>query len=532
MLKIDKVILQNLQSHVETCLDLSPGLNVVTGNSESGKTAMLRGDRLLVENKPLGTAWVRKDKNDEPVGTLVVTHFYNNGYQVSRVRGKSVNRYIVTSPDGTTVNLEGFGDKVPEEVLAVTGIRPAVFFDDGKGNRFAPVLNFAFQMDAPFLISETGSLAAKVFGKLAGSELVDAALDDLNKDIHDAQRRKRNAEDEIQQKDLLLQQYEGLDRVRALFDRSEIVFKAVLADVDRFNLLETLAADLGKADAEVIRVKGALDALAGLQRGEIALAEVTVGWVRYCNLAGLLEGHRMNKNALQDVNFGLAVLTGLNALENALAGIKANQGRVDRLLALENDYWTLGSDLAGVVVLLEQLGRLPEDEAFLGRLRENAGRLELLTDLSTKYTGNREELERVDMGLLYVEGVDIAGYLLTGTAEAQKRLSWLTELDQHSKTIASQLTTVTGALDVLGDPEKAGGILQQVAADREKLSFLRVMDADFKSISKDLVDVETGISNQAQEVQAAEADYWQILKDAGVCPTCGQKVEGGLNCGH
>lgn len=532
MLKIDKVILQNLQSHVETCLDLSPGLNVVTGNSESGKTAMLRGDRLLVENKPLGTAWVRKDKNDEPVGTLVVTHFYNNGYQVSRVRGKSVNRYIVTSPDGTPVNLEGFGDKVPEEVLTVTGIRPAVFFDDGKGNRFAPVLNFAFQMDAPFLLSETGSLVAKVFGKLAGSELVDAALDDLNKDIHDAQRRKRTAEDEIQQKELLLKQYEGLDRVRALFDRSEIIFKAVLADVDRFNLLETLASDLGKVDAEVIRVKGALDALAGLQRGEIALAEVTVGWVRYCNLAGLLEGHRMNKNALQDVNFGLAVLTGLNALENALAGIKANQGRVDRLLALENDYWTLGSDLAGVVGLLEQLDRLPEDEAFLGRLREHAGRLELLTGLSTAYTESREALERVDRDLAGVVHSGVAGVILNSVADAQKRLSGLTELDQLSKTLASQLTTVRDALDVLGDPEKAGGILDSVKANTDRGTRLISLLHQYRENLNGQESICSQLSATALEIERAEADYWQILKDAGVCPTCGQKVEGGLNCGH
>ena len=51
---LNKIKIENFQSHKKTELDLVPGVNVVVGKSNSGKTAILRALKWLVFNRPLG----------------------------------------------------------------------------------------------------------------------------------------------------------------------------------------------------------------------------------------------------------------------------------------------------------------------------------------------------------------------------------------------------------------------------------------------------------------------------------------------
>ena len=579
MQKIDKVVLQNVQSHEATTLDLSPGFNVITGSTEGGKTAIMRGDRLLVDNKPAGTAWVRKDKNDEPVGTLTVIHEYASGHKVARVRGKSVNRYIITDPDGTTKTLEGFGTDVPEEVQAITGIRPAVFFDDGKGKSFAPVLNFAFQLEAPFMLSETPGLGAKVFGHLAGTGIVDAALDDLNKDVFDANKRKRVAEDEIGQKEAALKGYDGLEQVRAQYDRSEVTFNAVLADVDSLKRLGTLAAELGKADADLIRVKAVLaaldglqqaettlvrvaaarnkldcledlrgealetdinlacvnetlDALAGLQRAETTLLRLRINKSVHDDLTGLSDSYNRAAVDLNKVTLLLSTLRGLNALENALEGIKANQDRVARLGELAAGYRATEAGLEECYQIIFLLDQVPEAGLYLQQLQEKVARIDLLTELSTKYTNNEGWLDVVKYDLRLLEGLDQAKERFNAVQEAQKRLTGLAELSRLTDTLTSQLTTVKERLAALGEPEKGALVLSQVREDFDRGNRLTTLKHRYLLLQDDYEAAAFEAGTAEAEVKDAEAEYQQILQEAGVCPTCGQEIKGGLICGH
>jgi len=579
MQKIDKVVLQNVQSHEATTLDLSPGFNVITGSTEGGKTAIMRGDRLLVDNKPAGTAWVRKDKNDEPVGTLTVIHEYASGHKVARVRGKSVNRYIITDPDGTTKTLEGFGTDVPEEVQAITGIRPAVFFDDGKGKSFAPVLNFAFQLEAPFMLSETPGLGAKVFGHLAGTGIVDAALDDLNKDLFDANKRKRAADDEIAQKESALTQYEGLDGIRFQYNRAESVFTAVLDDVDRFNRLGTLAAELGQVDAGIIWVNGileslsglqrakvtlgtaatdwinckrltvladdyyrntadlyrandTLDALAGLPRAETVLAGVTVAWSGYRRLTDLDNTFHSINSDLFKVEKILDKLTGLNALDNALAGIKANQNRVGVLNAMYEYNRATVNQLEDCRRVIYALDKVSEADVYLQQLKGQAERLDLLKGLLEQYAGNELALGRVGAMLQEVAEVDTAAEVLGSVQGALERVSRLMRLEVGYNLWTGQLAVADELLAGLAGLETGTNVLNKVQGDFGKLARLERLHLQYQENDYEIKTLDTVLKSHTEEIQAAEADYNRILQEAGVCPTCGQKIKGGLNCGN
>ena len=47
----------NFQSHLNTVIELHPGLNILVGESDQGKTAIIRALRWLFYNEPRGTGF-------------------------------------------------------------------------------------------------------------------------------------------------------------------------------------------------------------------------------------------------------------------------------------------------------------------------------------------------------------------------------------------------------------------------------------------------------------------------------------------
>ena len=52
---ITKIEIKNFQSHKDTMIDFDKGINSICGESDNGKTAIIRAIRWVIENRPLGT---------------------------------------------------------------------------------------------------------------------------------------------------------------------------------------------------------------------------------------------------------------------------------------------------------------------------------------------------------------------------------------------------------------------------------------------------------------------------------------------
>lgn len=148
---LKKMTIENFQSHIKTTIEPAPPgqLTVITGPSDSGKTAILRALRWLFVNEPDGDSFIRASAT-----FARVTAEYEGGGVVVRHRTSGgTNRYIVNGE-----KFEGFGRSgVPLEVKEITGVRP-VKIGDMELN-----LNIAEQLSGPFLGSSVSAPArAKV----------------------------------------------------------------------------------------------------------------------------------------------------------------------------------------------------------------------------------------------------------------------------------------------------------------------------------------------------------------------------------
>lgn len=101
---LQSVRLENFQSHQDTSIQFDQGLNVIVGQSDSGKTAVLRGLRWALFNLPRGTDFLK-------VGAdfVRVTVTLTNGTKIVRERTSSKNRYKIQALEQDELVLEGFG---------------------------------------------------------------------------------------------------------------------------------------------------------------------------------------------------------------------------------------------------------------------------------------------------------------------------------------------------------------------------------------------------------------------------------------
>lgn len=162
---ISEITVKNYQSHKLTSLELDPGVNIIVGQSDSGKTAIIRALRWLVWNRPGGDSFRSSWGGD----TSIEINIDNNS--IVRGKGKSSNEYKLND-----LSFTAFGTEVPEEIQNILNINE---------------INLQSQFDQPFLLTASPGEVAAHFNRIAHIDKIDSS-------IKKAQSWIRELEQEIQ----------------------------------------------------------------------------------------------------------------------------------------------------------------------------------------------------------------------------------------------------------------------------------------------------------------------------------------------
>ena len=107
--------LKDFQGHADSLVQFDKGVNAFIGETDQGKSSVIRGIRLVVENKPAGNTFIR---NGTPETVVSLT---TDDAKVIRQKSKTSHKYTL---DG--VELKAFGQGVPDEVTSVMRIDPDI----------------------------------------------------------------------------------------------------------------------------------------------------------------------------------------------------------------------------------------------------------------------------------------------------------------------------------------------------------------------------------------------------------------------
>ena len=178
---IRTIELRNFQSHKNTLLNLHPGVNIITGSSDSGKSSIIRALKWVIWNRPLGDDFRSHWGGDT----------YARINDIIRFKGK-YDAYRIND-----LELKAFGTHVPEEITKTLNIAE---------------INLQSQADPHFLLSQNAGEVARHFNVMAGIAQIDHSTKKIKSQIHAINQTIRATEMIIIENEEKLKKYKQLDK--------------------------------------------------------------------------------------------------------------------------------------------------------------------------------------------------------------------------------------------------------------------------------------------------------------------------------
>lgn len=463
MSRFRHLLIENFQSHARTELDFVPGLNVLVGPSDSGKSAILRALRWVLFNTPRGTEFIREGAEQCRV---VLT--LENGTEIERIRGrkKALNRYILRRTDGSEEVLEGLGVGPHPIIVETHGIHP--FADQDA------YVQVGTQLEPPFLLSESGSSKAKWIGRISGAHWIDQALKGVSKDRHQLQSELRHLQ---QQEDTLAEKLKPYENVP---------------------VLEEQMARLEQTYAEMRQKKAYVQVLRHLH-----------------------ERWQKVQEEKQEQTERLIVLQNLPELERSFANCENKWGTILHWRQLQQRQQSLWSQKAFWQQKIDTLVHLPQAIANWQRLSDQFEHFCALRRLREQYVSWKKQSTACRQRLQETAQLPQAEMRYYVQAQRLERMIQLLRLhhlhcqQQQARQEVQQKLQVTDQVEA--------GWAQVVASEEKQWKIQRLQDLyqRYQQVQDRLCRGSIYLKENQQKLERETEQYVQLLERLGRCPTCG-----------
>lgn len=227
---ISSIHLQGFQSHLDTTLELSPGVNILVGDSDSGKSAVIRALQWLVTNRPSGDSFV--NANAKTVSVEITTPTGT----ASRHR-KPKNGYTINGETFTAV-----ARTVPEELRSVIDLQP---------------INFQGQLLGQyFLVLDTPGEISRYLSTIFGFEIVDLLVAGIKQAHQQVQYAITAAEEHLENVEREIATLATVETLEPLVTEVESLVTVIEQGAQYETSLASLITELKAAAARRVQLAG------------------------------------------------------------------------------------------------------------------------------------------------------------------------------------------------------------------------------------------------------------------------------------
>lgn len=409
---IEKVILKNFQSHKYTEVNFNKGLNVILGNSDSGKTSILRGIKWVLYNLPDGDSFITQGEKECAVKVI-----FNNKVAVTRIKSSSKNQYILSKPGEEDMVFSGFGrNVVPLEIVEATGMKQ-VSIDRRKD----AIINISEQLDGPFLLNETSSVRAGAIGRLTGVNILDDALKNTVSDNNLLQRDYKKALEEKNKVEEEIIKFEYLKDKKILFEKLIGIQTALGEKNSYLNNLKSLKVSYDSIKDEKENLSKELERYKNLEKLENSYLKIENKIVKYNefnNLKTQLSNNLREQKAHKEV---LDLLVNVEKADKLESDLYTKVKALNELIEVSKNYKFVQLKLNSGVEYLDKFKGLNRSEAILETLLKD-----------TKIKGAIEDIKR-DKDLLNREIFTNKSLIKESEMEIDKATEEYKEILAHAK---------------------------------------------------------------------------------------------------
>ena len=187
---IKSTLLKGFQSHNHTRIRFVPGVNALIGDSDAGKTAVLRAFNWVIYNRPMGDDFMSHWASE-----MSATVVFEDGTKITRGRDKEGNYYKLNKE-----MFRAFKQEVPAEIQQALNLTE---------------INIQAQMDAPFLLSCGSGEVAQTLNKVVHLDIIDRSLSDIRKKKLDADKEYKRLANFVAFQKAALKEYDYLKQMEA-----------------------------------------------------------------------------------------------------------------------------------------------------------------------------------------------------------------------------------------------------------------------------------------------------------------------------
>jgi exonuclease SbcC len=163
---IKSVTLKNFQSYKNQTIQFQPGLNLLLGTSDSGKSAILRAISFVLYNHPKKDTLIHWGEKETEV-----TVEFSDGVKVTRIKGEGKNDIIAIDSEGKKIPKIKIDKDIPDDIKELLGNPPQ---DDFNG-----LISYADQFSPMFLVDLSPTDLPRSLSGLTGIEILEESAKQL-----------------------------------------------------------------------------------------------------------------------------------------------------------------------------------------------------------------------------------------------------------------------------------------------------------------------------------------------------------------
>lgn len=291
---ITRLTLKNFQAHKESILEFDPGVNVIIGSTDSGKSSIIRALKKLAKNRPLGEAF-----RSYWGGETVIEAEFEEGTKAAFKKGGQNDGYWINDD----LHLKAFKTDVPEEISAVLHLDET---------------NLQNQFDKPFLIENTPGEVAAHFNNIANLQSIDNCRSKLKSNNAANEKEINRLQVNVDKYNEQVKEYDFLDKASVHVEVLEDVVNTYIKTANKIQAISATITKLNSIEQQEEEIHGEIQAetlvtalLANIQEQKTIQKEIQCISTILETVEGIEETleNTPSQEALEKVNSLLSILT-------------------------------------------------------------------------------------------------------------------------------------------------------------------------------------------------------------------------------
>lgn len=177
-------------------LEFSSGINIVTGQSNNGKTAILRALDWIISNRPQGLSFKSNFSNKKDTCSVALTI---NNQEIVREKNNTINLYKLNN-----LLFDTIGNDVPIEIASAINISD---------------INIGKQFEKHFLILDTPGEIGRTINKIVKLEDIDTLISSISSKISSTNKEIELKKQDIDKLNTSLEKFKDYDSIEILVNQ-------------------------------------------------------------------------------------------------------------------------------------------------------------------------------------------------------------------------------------------------------------------------------------------------------------------------